>query len=119
MILPILQGAPTEKPAGYLTCRMEVMRSSPMPVSTCLAGRLRSDPSASRLNWMNTLFQISSTLGSSPFTREAASRPPILQAGHMAVHGCQVLLANVIPPYMLRQVIKPASTPPPPECTAS
>ena len=35
------------------------------PVSTCLAGRLRSSPLASRLNWMNTRFQISSTLGSS------------------------------------------------------
>src|ERR1700740_2075325 len=39
-----------------------------MPVSTCREGSGSSEPSFSRLNWLNTLFQISITCGSSPLT---------------------------------------------------
>ena len=55
----------------------ETSRSKPMPVSTCFEGRGLSEPSSSRLNWINTLFQISRTSGSSLLTRCAALRPPI------------------------------------------
>ena len=48
------------------------MRSKPMPVSTCWAGSGVSLPSASRLYWMKTRFQISMTRGSSPLTCWAA-----------------------------------------------
>ena len=39
--------------------------------------RTRRLPSGSRLNSMNTRFQISSTLGSSRLTRSGTSRPPM------------------------------------------
>ena len=80
------------------------MRSRPIPVSTCFAGSDLRDPSGSRLNWMNTLFQISRTFGSSPLTREAASRPPILGLrGQVIIGG---LVFGVRPPAS-SHVIKP------------
>ena len=53
------------------------MRSKPIPVSTCWLGSGVSVPVASRLYWMNTKFQISSTSGSSMFTSSGTSRFPI------------------------------------------
>ena len=52
-----------------------MIRSKPMPVSTCLAGSGVSERSGLRLYWMKTLFQISITRGSSPLTTVG---PPVL-----------------------------------------
>ena len=49
------------------------MRSKPMPVSTCCAGRRDRLLSGERLYCMKTRFQISMTLGSSWLT----SGPPV------------------------------------------
>ncbi len=51
---------------------IEVTRSKPMPVSTCLAGSSTKLPSGLALNWMKTRFQISMQRASPELT---SSRP--------------------------------------------
>jgi hypothetical protein len=79
---------------AVLALQHGTMRSKPMPVSTCLAGRGVSLPSGPRLNWINTRFQISITRASSALTRS----PPFLSGVRsmwISLHGPQGPLSPI------------------------
>src|SRR5664280_3145758 len=81
---------------------IEVTRSKPIPVSTCLAGNGENQPLGFALNWMKTRFQISMQRASPLFTKLPLVSPAGVRSTWSSEHGPHGPVSPIIQKLSLR-----------------